>query len=647
MQGDESYVSEELTIVWLLLIVTVVITYFIQRHRLTWVPPSSCAMLLGVMAGGVSRLAGLAQPLRFSPAAFFYALLPPIVFAAGFTLKKRQFFKNFGAILMFAVVGTFISAIVFGVATYLLVLVGIVRRGHLAGSPFVECLMYGSAISSIDPVATLAVLNEVEVPPLLYNLVFGESVLNDAVAIVLFRSLAQFSGASFTLGTLPAVALRFVALALGSLAVGCGTALACAFTLKRFWREGGSTPAHHHQQQQQPAGQHFDPAMYELAIVVMGSYLAYLLAEVVGMSGIVALFFSGICHAHYSYYNVSHEAQVTLRKFFEFASFLCETFVFAYLGMQVVTAQHSWDVGLLLSGIPLCFLSRAANIFPCSYLANLGRTYPIPPNLQRMLWAVGLRGAVAYGLVINLPRADQPGKMGIPAIETATLFIVVVTTLGLGSATGPLLRTFNLEGKDDAELYGLAFEESGLTTGLGNPGRPMNRIEFSEQSALHDRFKEFDAIYLKPLFGGRHGSEHELRGGGGSTARSYASFTDELPGGIMAPTYTRPSAQGGAPYALDDRTPPSARGGGAAIPSPFAGTPRALGAKQLGGGAGSQRWQDGSPQLARHPDGNIPLGQHQGAVQRQGGSDGQEGKQPPPQEVQLLSRQGSGGSEEG
>lgn len=48
---------------------------------------------------------------------------------------------------------------------------------------------------------------------------------------------------------------------------------------------------------------------------------------------------TGICHAHYSYYNVSAEAQVTLRKFFEFAAFLCETFVFAYLGIQVATMQ--------------------------------------------------------------------------------------------------------------------------------------------------------------------------------------------------------------------------------------------------------------------------------------------------------------------
>jgi NhaP-type Na+/H+ or K+/H+ antiporter len=213
----------------------------------------------------------------------------------------------------YAVLGTFISALVFGLGTYLLVLLHIVPRSHLGGAPLVECLMYGAAISSIDPVATLAVLAQADVPPLLYNLVFGESVLNDAVAIVLFRSLAHYTAAPVGLLTLPAVMLRFCVLAAGSLAVGVGVALACAFLLKRFdayystpgagWAAGGrgagGAAAAAAAAPGAPAGAPlpapFDPTLYEIAIVLMGSYLAYLVAEVVGLSGIVALFFTGAC----------------------------------------------------------------------------------------------------------------------------------------------------------------------------------------------------------------------------------------------------------------------------------------------------------------------------------------------------------------
>lgn len=63
--------------------------------------------------------------------------------------------------------------------------------------------------------------------------------------------------------------------------------------------------------------------------------MSVLPVQVLQLSGIVALFFSGICHAHYSYYSVAHDAQITLRRFFQFAAFLSETFVFAYLGLQV------------------------------------------------------------------------------------------------------------------------------------------------------------------------------------------------------------------------------------------------------------------------------------------------------------------------
>ena len=64
-----------------------------------------------------------------------------------------------------------------------------------------------------------------------------------------------------------------------------------------------------------------------------------------------------------------------------------------------------------------------------------------------MIWAVGLRGAVAYGLALNLPQIEGESDEGIPAIESATLVIVVLSTLILGGATGPLLRYFDLQAR--------------------------------------------------------------------------------------------------------------------------------------------------------------------------------------------------------
>ncbi|KAL4513618.1 hypothetical protein Ndes2526A_g04953 [Nannochloris sp. 'desiccata'] len=559
------YVSGELLVVWLLLISIVIATYLIQRYRISSIlPPSSSALVIGIFFGIASRIAGLSNPLRFSPAAFFYALLPPIVFSAGFTLKKKGFFLNIAPILTLAILGTVLSTVTFALGTYFLVVIGVIRRSNLGGSPFVECLMYGAAISSIDPVATLAVLSQVDTPPLLHYLIFGESVLNDAVAIVLFRALSTYSSTHVGVGitTLPAISLKFCVLAAGSLLVGLGVALACSFLLKRFeayycttdrmrsanrgngnsfysqTREGLIMSQHQRQQQERGGGSgvpdshqqphSLDPTLYEIAIVVMGSYLAYLVAEVLGFSGIVALFFTGIVHAHYSYYNVSSDARIALKRLFDLAAFLCELFVFAYLGLQVATNNHSWDFGLIISGIPLAVGSRAANIYPCCRLINKYSTFKkLPKNLQNMLWAVGLRGAVAYGLVVNMPRTDgTPGQVGIPSIETAALLIVVVSTLLLGSGTGPLLRHLNLEGCTDGEIYAAGWIEEG-PVGQQQPPAELSR------SVFHERFKDIDETMLKPLFGGRVENDSNDtfgyngdRGGGG--------YDDDVEGLVVA-----------------------------------------------------------------------------------------------------------------
>ena len=134
-------------------------------------------------------------------------------------------------------------------------------------------------------------------------------------------------------------------------------------------------------------------------------------------------------HSHYSYYNVSSETQVACRRLFEVGAFLCELFVFAYLGLQVATMNHAFDFGLFFSGIPLAVLSRAVMIVPCTKLINRYRKNKLPDNMMHMMLAVGLRGAVAYGLVVNMPSGHERGEgqegLGIPAIETATLLIAV------------------------------------------------------------------------------------------------------------------------------------------------------------------------------------------------------------------------------
>ena len=113
----------------------------------------------------------------------YYMLLPPIIFEAGFTMRKRKFFANFASILLLAVVGTLIAILVTGGLLYAMVRAGVVATDFT----FNQLLLFSSLISSTDPIATLAILKAVKAKPPLYDLIFGESALNDALSIVLFN----------------------------------------------------------------------------------------------------------------------------------------------------------------------------------------------------------------------------------------------------------------------------------------------------------------------------------------------------------------------------------------------------------------------------------------------------------------------------
>ncbi|XP_073391243.1 sodium/hydrogen exchanger 5 isoform X2 [Physcomitrium patens] len=164
---------------------TFVVGHIMRQKNILIIHEAGIALLLGVFVGLMITLMGdngFKTWINFNNHFFFYVLLPPIIFDSGWSLKPSHFFSNFGAICTFAFLGTIISTFVIGVLLWMFGFMG-----WTYSMPFLVSLTFGALISATDPVTVLAIFNVLEVDADLKAYVFGESVLNDAVAIVTYR----------------------------------------------------------------------------------------------------------------------------------------------------------------------------------------------------------------------------------------------------------------------------------------------------------------------------------------------------------------------------------------------------------------------------------------------------------------------------
>ncbi|KAL6207294.1 hypothetical protein ACLB2K_024538 [Fragaria x ananassa] len=173
----------------MMLVLSFVLGHVLRRHKFYYLPEASASLLIGLIVGGLANISDTETSIRawfnFHEEFFILFLLPPIIFQSGFSLSHKPFFSNFGAIVTFAILGTFIASVVTGVLVYLGGLMYLTYR-----LPFVECLMFGALISATDPVTVLSIFQELGTDTNLYALMFGESVLNDAMAESLYRTMS-------------------------------------------------------------------------------------------------------------------------------------------------------------------------------------------------------------------------------------------------------------------------------------------------------------------------------------------------------------------------------------------------------------------------------------------------------------------------
>uniref|UniRef100_A0A3P9B7N6 Sodium/hydrogen exchanger n=1 Tax=Maylandia zebra TaxID=106582 RepID=A0A3P9B7N6_9CICH len=469
----------------LLLTLTILTIWLFKHRRVRFLHETGLAMIYGLLVGVILRygipansyhnkttLASLTSAwqlqtlclfqVTFDPEVFFNILLPPIIFHAGYSLKKRHFFRNLGSIITYAFLGTAVSCFVIGNLMY-----GVVKLmqavGQLTGKfYYTDCLFFGAIISATDPVTVLAIFNELHADGDLYALLFGESVMNDAVAIVLSSSIVAYQPAGANTHQFDASAFFksvgvFIGIFSGSFVMGAATGVVTFTKLHCF-------------------------PLLETALFFLMSWSTFLLAEACGFTGVVAVLFCGITQAHYTYNNLSEESTKRTKQLFEVLHFLAENFIFSYMGLALFTFQnHIFSPVFIIGAFIAIFIGRALNIYPLSFLLNLGRRHKIKGNFQHMMMFAGLRGAMAFALAIR-DTATYARQM----MFTTTLLIVFFTVWVFGGGTTPMLSWLHIrvDVDPDQDLQPSADRQSKTK---------------QESAWLFRLWYTFDHNYLKPI----------------------------------------------------------------------------------------------------------------------------------------------------
>ncbi|KAG7276047.1 LOW QUALITY PROTEIN: hypothetical protein CRUP_038503 [Coryphaenoides rupestris] len=358
--------------------------------RLSSIVPESCLLItVGLLVGGLIKLAGEEVPPVLDSKLFFLCLLPPIILDAGYFLPIRPFMENLGTILMFAVVGTLWNAFFVGGLLYAVCQIQPGYPSDLNNLELLPCLLFGSIVSAVDPVAVLAVFEEIHINELLHILVFGESLLNDAVTVVLYHLFDEYSGIG-TVTVLDAVlgVICFLVVAVGGVLVGAIYGILAAFT-SRFTSH---------------------TRVIEPLFVFVYSYMAYLSAEMFHLSGIMALIACGAVMRPYVEANISHKSHTTIKYFLKM-----------------------WS---------------SVSVVGLTFIINKFRIVKLTTKDQFIIAYGGLRGAIAFSLGYLLDQEQYPmRKMFLTAIITVIFFTVFVQ----GMTIKPLVELLAVKKKQEAK----------------------------------------------------------------------------------------------------------------------------------------------------------------------------------------------------
>ena len=399
-------------------LIVVVAAAAAAARRLPIVSP----ILLVLVGFALSYVPGV-PAYELDPELILVLILPPLLYAAAWQTSLPSFRANLRPIALLSV----------GLVLFTALVVGVVAAAVVPGLPFAAAVALGAIVAPPDAVAATAVASRARLPRRVVAILEGESLINDATALTTYRLAVAAVASGFSLLEF---GYRFLLAAVGGAAVGMVFALALAWIRRRL-----------------------PEPVLDTTLSLVAPFLAFLPAEEIGASGVIAVVVAGLYLGHRAPVETQAATRLQADALWRTLLFLLEGVVFALIGLQlrsILSALSRYDpatLALASAAVVLAVIgSRVVWVFPATYLTRLlprvRERDPAPPwQYPAVISWAGMRGVVSLAAAAALP-PDFPMR----DLLVFLTFVVIVVTLVVQGLTLPwVIRRLALPGPSRTE----------------------------------------------------------------------------------------------------------------------------------------------------------------------------------------------------
>ncbi len=383
----------------LLLIVVSAVAVVMRRLRL----PYTVGL---VLAGLALAFFNIELPFKLDYDLLLHVFLPALLFEAAINLDVIRLRRNLVPVLLFALPGTVACTGIVGAVSH-----------YLFNLPWSLAFLFGALIAPTDPLSVLGLFRQLGLNRELSTIVEGESLFNDAIAIVVFMLFLGQVQAEVALGVTSGIPLvsglkQFALVAFGGFALGAVS----GFLVSRVTRE-------------------IDDHLVETTLSMILAYGSFLLAEHFGTSGAMAVIVAGLTLGSYGRRTgMSPATRVAVHTSWEYVGFLANSVVFLLIGHELRGHVIISNTLIILLAFTVVLFARALAVYGLSLVIRL-HGHVLPTSWQHVLVWASLKGGISMVLAL-VAHTYEPGNF----VVNATFGVVLVSLLAQGLTMKKLLR---------------------------------------------------------------------------------------------------------------------------------------------------------------------------------------------------------------